>query len=229
MRMKREDLVFYLGRLGYSLVTPDVQEVGEDQAVELLAELVDSKDLRLVEGFPVVLANCAQRGMDLDFAALLSEHKPGSRKRQDLEKLLLVSSELLTRQGLEKPNGLEKVSTSLKAKYGDLLADDLLTLGRKVSLSTERLRNTLRRYSTNLETSRSAQKKGKDRQRRSFQLSYNLSTLFSPKQKELVLKKLHGEPLNKTEREYFSRTVKKKLEALANSEVKKVAAALTNK
>jgi hypothetical protein len=227
--MKREDLVFNLGRLGYSLVTPDVQEVGEDQVVELLAELVDSKDLRLVEGFPVVLANCAQRGMNLDFAALLAKHKPRSRKRQDLEKLLLASSDLLTRQGLEKPEGLEKVSASLKAKYGDLLAADLLTLGRKVSLSTERLRNALRRYSANLETSRSRRKKEKDKQRRSFQLSYYLSTLFSPKQKELVLKKLNGEPLNKTEQEYFSRTVKKKLEALANSEVKKVAAALTKK
>jgi hypothetical protein len=227
--MKREDLVFNLGRLGYSLVTPDVQEVGEDQVVELLAELVDSKDLRLVEGFPVVLANCAQRGMNLDFAALLSAHKPGSRKRRDLEKLLLVSSELLTHQGLEKPEGLEKVSASLKAKYGDLLAADLLTLGRKVSLSTERLRNALRRYSANLETSRSRRKKEKDKQRRSFQLSYYLSTLFSPKQKELVLKKLNGEPLNKTEQEYFSRTVKKKLEALANPEVKKVAAALSKK
>jgi hypothetical protein len=227
--MKREDLVFNLGRLGYSLVTPDVQEVGEDQVVELLAELVDSKDLRLVEGFPVVLANCAQRGMNLDFAALLAKHKPRSRKRQDLEKLLLASSDLLTRQGLEKPEGLEKVSASLKAKYGDLLAADLLTLGRKVSLSTERLRNALRRYSANLETSRSRRKKEKDKQRRSFQLSYYLSTLFSPKQKELVLKKLNGEPLNKTEQEYFSRTVKKKLEALANSEVKRVAAALTKK
>jgi hypothetical protein len=227
--MKREDLVFNLGRLGYSLVTPDVQEVGEDQVVELLAELVDSKDLRLVEGFPVVLANCAQRGMNLDFAALLAKHKPRSLKRQDLEKLLLASSDLLTRQGLEKPKGLEKVSVSLRAKYGDLLAADLLTLGRKVSLSTERLRNALRRYSANMETSRSRRKKEKDKQRRSFQLSYYLSTLFSPKQKELVLKKLNGEPLNKTEQEYFSRTVKKKLEALANPEVKKVAAALTKK
>jgi hypothetical protein len=227
--MTREDLVFNLGRLGYSLVTPDVQEVGEEQVVELLAELVDSKDLRLVEGFPVVLANCAQRGMNLDFAALLAKHKPRSLKRQDLEKLLLASSDLLTRQGLEKPKGLEKVSVSLRAKYGDLLAADLLTLGRKVSLSTERLRNALRRYSANMETSRSRRKKEKDKQRRSFQLSYYLSTLFSPKQKELVLKKLNGEPLNKTEQEYFSRTVKKKLEALANPEVKKVAAALTKK
>jgi len=227
--MKREDLVFNLGRLGYSLVTPEVEELGVDQVVELLSELVDSKDPRLVEGFPVVLANCAQRGMNLDFAALLAKHKPRSRKRQDLEKLLLVSSELLTRQGLEKPEGLEKVSASLKAKYGDLLAADLLTVGRKVSLSTERLRNALRRYSANFETSRSRRKKDKDKQRRSFQLSYYLSTLFSPKQKELVLKKFKGEPLNKTEQEYFSRTVKKKLEALANPEVKKVAAALSKK
>jgi hypothetical protein len=224
--MKKEDLVFNLSRLGYSLVTPEAQEVGEDQVVELLAELVDSKDLRLVEGFPVVLANCAQRGMNLDFPALLTKHKPRSRKRQNLEKLLLVSSDLLSQEGLDKPEGLEEVSTSLKAKYGDLLVTDLLTLGSKVSLSTERLRNTLRRYVSSLQASRSTRKREKDKQRRSFQLNYFLSTLFSPKQKELVLKKLNGEPLNKTEKEYFSRTVKKKLEALNNSEVRKVARAL---
>jgi hypothetical protein len=224
--MKREDLVFSLARLGYSLVSPEAQEVGEDQVVELLDELVDSKDLRLVEGFPVVLANCAQRGLDLDFEALLAKYKPRSRKRQNLEKLLLLSSDLLTQEGLDKPEGLEKVKKSFKTKYGDLLAHDVLTLGAKTSLSTERLRNTLRRYVTSLEASRSTRKKEKDNQRRSFQLNYFLSTLFSPKQKELVLKKLKGEPLNKTEQEYFSRTVKKKLQALNNSEVRKVAKAL---
>jgi hypothetical protein len=224
--MERKDLVLNLGRLGYSLVTPDVPEVGEEQVVELLAELVDSKDLRLVEGFPVVLANCAQRGMNLDFTALLAKHKPRSRKRQNLEKLLLLSSDLLTQEGLDKPEGLEKVKKSFKDKYGDLLANEVVTLGAKTSLSTERLRNTLRRYSSTLKTSRSTRKREKDKQRRSFQLNYFLSTLFSPKQKELVLKKLNGEPLNKTEKEYFSRTVKKKLEALNNSEVRKVAKAL---
>ncbi len=226
MSMKREDLVFNLGRLGYSLVTPDVPEVGEDRVVELLAELVDSKDLRLVEGFPVVLANCAQRGMNLDFTALLAKHKPRSRKRQNLEKLLLVSSQLLTQEGLDKPEGLEKVKKSFETKYGDLLANDVLTLDATTALSTERLKNTFRRYVTSLQTSRSTRKREKDKQRRSFQLNYFLSTLFSPKQKELVLKKLNREPLSKTEREYFSRTVKKKLEALNNSEVRKVAKAL---
>jgi hypothetical protein len=224
--MKREELVFNLRRLGYSLVTPDVPEVGEDQVVELLAELVDSKDLRLVEGFPVVLANCAQRGMNLDFAALLAKHKPRSHKRQALEKLLLLSSDLLTQEGLDKPAGLEEVKKSFKDKYGDLLANEVVTLDAKTSLSTERLRNTLRRYSSTLKTSRATRKREKDKQRRSFQLNYFLSTLFSPKQKELVLKKLNGEPLNKTEKEYFSRTVKKKLEALNNNEVRKVAKAL---
>jgi hypothetical protein len=227
MGMKREDLVFNLARLGYSLVTPEAREVGEDQVVELLAELVDSKDLRLVEGFPVVLANCAERGMHLDFTALLAKHKPRSRTRQNLEKLLLVSSDLLTQEGLDKPEGLEEVEKSFKTKYGNLLANDVLTLGANTSLSTERLRNTLRRYASSQQTSRSARKREKDKQRRSFQLNYFLSTIFSPKQKELVLKKLNGEPLNKTEKEYFSRTVKKKLEALNNSEVMKVAKALT--
>lgn len=45
-----------------------------------------------------------------------------------------------------------------------------------------------------------------------------MSQVFSPKQKELFRKKLEGDPLNKTEQEYYSRTVKKKVVALANSE-----------
>jgi hypothetical protein len=57
----------------------------------------------------------------------------------------------------------------------------------------------------------------------------HLSTLFSPKQKELVLKKYHGESLNKTEQEYYSRVVKKKIEALANSELRRIATALAKK
>ena len=52
-----------------------------------------------------------------------------------------------------------------------------------------------------------------------FSLEYALSQVFSPKQKELFKKKLEGLALTKTEREYFSRTVKKKVVALANAEL----------
>ena len=227
--MKREDLIFNLGRLGYTLFRTENRRVKENEVLELLDALADSDDSRLLEGFPVVLANCAQRDLKLNFRTLLSRHKSDSHKQQALEKLLLLSSTLLAQQGLNKPKNLESLSKSLKAKYGDLLANDVVDLGNKVSLSTERLRNTLNRYAADLSTSKSTRDRAKNRQRRSFQLNYYLSTLFAPKQKELVLKKYHGEPLNKTEQEYFSRKVKKKLEAMTNKEVMRVATALTKK
>jgi hypothetical protein len=54
-------------------------------------------------------------------------------------------------------------------------------------------------------------------------LEYALSQLFSPKQKELFKKKLNGEMLTKTEKEYFSRTVRKKVTAIANPELHRLA------
>jgi hypothetical protein len=50
-----------------------------------------------------------------------------------------------------------------------------------------------------------------------------MSQVFSPKQKDLFLKKLRNEKLDKTEKEYFSRTVKKKLMALVNPELQRSA------
>ncbi|MCP4624111.1 MAG: hypothetical protein GY850_11330 [bacterium] len=224
--MKREDLVSNLGRMGYTLLQPESSKVKEHEVFDLLDELADSKDSRLVEGFPVVLANCAQRDLILDFGSLLSRHKSDSRKLLSLEKLLLLSSTLLSQHALDKPKNLEVLSKSLKAKHGDLLANDVVDLGNQVSLSSERLQNTFKRYTADLSTMNSERNRAKKRQRRSFQLNYYLSTLFAPKQKELVLKKYNGEPLNKTEQEYFSRKVKKKLEAMTNKEVRKVAAAV---
>lgn len=54
-------------------------------------------------------------------------------------------------------------------------------------------------------------------------LEYALSQIFSAKQKQLVLKKFQGEKLSKTEKEYFSRTVRKKLLALANRDLHQLA------
>ena len=54
-------------------------------------------------------------------------------------------------------------------------------------------------------------------------LDIYLDRLFSPKQKELVLKKRDGNAFTKTEREYYSRVVRKKLEAIASEEVGRIA------
>jgi hypothetical protein len=63
-------------------------------------------------------------------------------------------------------------------------------------------------------------------QRENLGLEYALSQVFSPKQKELFLKKLHGENLSKTEKEYYSRSVRKKVMALANENLHQLAKSL---
>ena len=46
-----------------------------------------------------------------------------------------------------------------------------------------------------------------------------MDQIFSCKQKELFMKKLNGKALTKTEKEYFSRVVKKKVLAMANHDL----------
>jgi hypothetical protein len=212
MPMKKEDLIVSLGNLGYPILSKDKKKINKGEIIDILDALVDLDEPRLIEGFPVILAYCAHRGSRLDLKTLLLKHQKNSQKRRNLEKLLLLSSELLNLENLQLPSGLENIAKSLKTKYGDLLSSEALDLGRGISLSIERLRNILKRYTSNLETQKSEEEKAVDRQRKSFQLNLHLSTLFSPKQKELVLKKYHGEPLTKTEQEYYSRVVKKKIE-----------------
>jgi hypothetical protein len=203
--------------------------VGKKQIYDVLDELANSTESRLIEAFPVVLANCAHRGIKLDIHTLLLRHDARSQKRRRLEKLILASTDLLNQEGLEKPEDIDGIVKAIRQTYGDLLADEKMALGKGLSVSIDRLRNALRRYATDLERSESASEKEKKRQLRSFQLNLHLSTLFPPKQKELVIKKLDGKPFTKTEQEYYSRIVKKKLEALANSEILKIASALTKK
>lgn len=227
--MKREELITALGELGYRLFTPEKEKLSSRKVLDVLDKLSGSEDTRLIEAFPVVLANCAHRGIKLDIRNLLSRYERETQRKANIEKLTLASSDLLALEGLDKPEGLDDAMDPLRLKYGDLLKEETLSLGNHRSVSTDRLRNTLRRYAIDLEKSESARQKDKRGQLRSFQLNLHLSILFPPKQKELLLKKLKGEPLSKTEKEYFSRVVKKKLEALANSELRKVATTLTKK
>jgi hypothetical protein len=83
----------------------------------------------------------------------------------------------------------------------------------------ERVRNVLHNYLTG------EHKEVKDSNEKHMEMSleFALSKVFSPKQKELFKKKLKGDVLTKTEREYFSRSVKKKVAALANEELHRLA------
>ena len=227
MQMKKEELISALGALGYRLFTKENERVNSGKVLDVLDELSGSEDSRLIEAYPVVLANCAHRGIKLDISGLLSRHGQRSHSRSNLEKLILASCDLLAEEGLDQPEGIEVILKTLKPKYGDLLQGEVVDLGTHRSVSTERLRRTLRRYAIDLERHESAREKDRRKQLRSFQLELHLSTLFPPKQKELIFKKLKGDPLSKTEKEYYSRVVKKKLQGLANKELRKIALTLT--
>jgi hypothetical protein len=90
------------------------------------------------------------------------------------------------------------------------------------AMSTERLKNTFNNYFAKAQS----RLNNLLSQKEELNLEYALSQVFSPKQKELFLKKLSGEKLTKTEKEYFSRTVKKKVLALANSTLHNMAVRL---
>ena len=100
----------------------------------------------------------------------------------------------------------------------------LLAQGHEVRLGNRRLDPFRLKQMFDNYFEKDAEKARKLKQKHEkLSLEYALSQLFSPKQKELFQKKLKGELLTKTEKEYFSRTVKKKVAALANPELHRLA------
>src|SRR3989338_10010653 len=83
--MKNYNLLKRVSDLGFPLF-----EAEEDKKVNLtLADMVKSKDLRLWEGFPVVLANSAEKGLfDYD---KLNQHLKKPLDRSRLVSLLMMS------------------------------------------------------------------------------------------------------------------------------------------
>ena len=206
------------------------------QATVILDALASSNDPDLVIRFPVVLSICARNGVSLNSHALFSKYWESSPKKQNLEKLLLLTDELFDLEGIDAPHNLKKIAGPLKAKYGTLVSARLLSLSSGLSISIRTVQNTLRDYTAKIKNAMPAPKSAisgyprkPDKMERSAELDASLDRLFSPKQKDLVFKKLHGEAFTKTEREYYSRVVRKKLLSIADAQVNHIAIKLTHK
>lgn len=204
--MVNKELLENVSKLGVPLFVPE-EEVDVN---ETLADAFKSKDVRLLENFPALLAQASQRsGFDLQKAARLLKdavdknafHKLTALSKAFYENYHLTLSSLLSLQ-----------------PWTDVLDRSEVSVGG-VKLSMERLKHAFEDYLSRV--------KLKDQKQyakyQEFSLEYALSQVFSPKQKELFYKKLNGELLTKTEREYFSRAVKKKVRALANTDLNALA------
>ena len=206
------------------------------QATVILDALASSNDPDLVIRFPVVLSICARNGIPLNSHALFSKYWESSTKKQNLEKLLLLTDELFDLEGIDAPQNLKKIASPLKAKYGTLISARLLSLSSGLSVSIRTVQNTLRDYTAKIKNAMPAPKSAiagysrkPDTMERFAELDARLDRLFSPKQKDLVFKKLNGEAFTKTEREYYSRVVRKKLLSIADAQVNRIAVKLTKK
>jgi len=201
--------------------------ISESQIVIILDALASSDDIEVVARFPAVLAICARRGLALNSQALFSRYWETSPKRQNLEKLLLISAAIFDRQGLRAPKNLDKIAASLKPKYGDLLPGGEFQLSSGMCITINDLQETLEFYTNS--QSKSPVSHAKKSRLKPDSLDTYLERLFSPKQKELVFKKRDGMPFTKTEREYYSRIVRKKLEAIASEKLVELARNLVYK
>ncbi len=213
--MTDRKLLANLSKLGLPMFEP----TEELDVNETLAEVVKSHDTRLWEGFPVLLANAAE---NYQFALEKVEKQLMSKEEKNLfNRLVLISGSLFLHYHLSLAwwNKIQKGLTSndktlVKKWKSDISKNHNLKCNDK-ELDSERLKGLFELYFE--------KKAEKDRRRKEkyeeFSIEYALSQIFSPKQKELFKKKLEGLPLTKTEREYYSRTVKKKIVALANSDL----------
>jgi len=213
--MENKELLRKVSTLGFSLF-----EVEEKSDVNhTLAEVVKSNNLRLWEAFPLLLANAAQ-DETFNYKEVENDLKD-DRDKTVLRELLLVALAYYKFQHLHfdwAKDFYKRLSASELGKMKNLKnffvhGDDFNFMEH--TFSTERLKEVFKTYFNNEGTKVRNQVEKQD----DAAFEYALSQVFSPKQKELFLKKVKGLDLNKTEREYFSRRVKKKLFALASPEL----------
>jgi hypothetical protein len=217
--MENKQLLEQSARLGYPLL--EGQESFDVN--KALADVVKSKNYRFWEGFSVMLTNAAKQ-KNFDFSKVQS-FLQNKADKEALKELFLLSLALYELNGLNFSWVLpyfKKLSNDDKDVVKSLR--NCLAHGHDFKLanyrfSHDRVKNNFHQYFV----SESKEVKSFSDKRDELSLELALSEVFPPKQKDLFLRKLKGDKLTKTEREYFSRTVKKRATALANSELHQLA------
>lgn len=217
--MENNELLKRVGALGFALLG-----VEENQNANLtLAEMVKAKDLRLWEGFPVVLANSAEKGL-FSYEGV-NQFLQNPSDKLSFDSLMVMSLAVYKFFNLKFPwadvlyKSLAQDKENEFAVFLEKLKDNANLNVAGTEMSAERLKTVFENYFRQSKTTLNELLSAKDE----LGLEYALSQVFSPKQKELFLKKLRGEKLTKTEKEYFSRAVKKKVLVLVNPQLQRAA------
>lgn len=220
--MKDRELLDRLKSLGFVLF-----ETGEDADAGLtLLEMAISRDTRFWEAFPFVLASVAEKGLFAPEKPHAFLEKAGDKSVfESLTAMSLALYKVLGSGFAWAGPMYDGLGPEKKKEYDLYLAafeegkdinveDRMMSAGKLKKV----FKDYFRKEAEGLRDLLSAKE--------DFGLEYAMAQVFSPKQKELFLKKLRGEVLNKTEKEYYSRVVKKKVLALANAELHRLSRGL---
>ncbi len=220
--MTKDQLLENLASYGYPLLMPK-----SNKAEDLLENLLEQDDHRFLEGFPVVLLNALQNTDRLEWEqADWNPSKYSEKTRTRLLHLLSLSCFLFNRYHVGNPYNSRALKLVNKFPNGRGVSQKAVEQFEHseggnfngTDLNFERFKNTFETYVV-----QSFKTQEVDQQRNLYERELLLSQLFTARQKGLLRKKLEKQPLTKTEKEYFSRVVKKRLRALANEEVHKFA------
>jgi len=222
--MGNDELLKRVGELGFPMFNTEETR----NANSTLTDMVRSQDLRFWEGFPVVLANSAKEGL-FNYEEV-NKLLLNPSDKSSFDSLMVMSLAVYKFFNLQFPwvdefyKSLSQDKENEFAVFLEKLKDNANLNVAGKEMSAERLKTVFENY-----FSKAAAKKLNEllSEKDELGLEYALSHVFSPKQKELFLKKLRGEKLTKTEKEYFSRAVKKKVLALSNSQLQRAAQKLS--
>lgn len=215
-----------LDQFGYSLARP-----ANVDPVPLLVNMVESKDARILEGLPVVLTNVLRRHPDLEMQTVENLVAKNLQRRF---RLLVAVTYVFLFWVPESDMARQSLLTYLREREPSLLADVQEKLNQKVELPAgsgarldpARLEKTYKNYVVQEMMSRQESLAKQLEEKRQAAFNDALNELFTAKQKGLLFKVLNHELLTKTEREYYSRTVKPRLRALKNEDLQSLAATL---
>ena len=218
--MTTNELEKSLSQLGFSMLETAAGDVDVNKT---LAEVVKSDNARYWEAFPVLLVNANKTGnFNVKEVEAYLTNEAVRRKWRSL----LVMSLGLYRAMNKLFTFAEQLRKTLSPKESEWFRKFWPRVRQGENFKLENKEFDVSRLMTlfdNYMQEESLKVQKVQAKHVEHSLEYALSQLFSPKQKELFKKKLNGEVLSKTEREYFSRAVKKKVLALANPELHRLA------
>ena len=224
--MTKDQLLENLANYGYPLLKP------VDKPEEVLTALLDQDDARLLEGFPVVFLNMLKEQDQSKWEKDGWQAKGLSdRAKARLPYLLALSAHLFKLYKMEANYERRALNILTKLNKGtEVLSRVAEAFEKSESVNfdgfeflPERFEKAFQTYVLQASNDPAAEKK-----RHALEQELLLSEIFTPKQKALLRKKEEGKRFTKTEREYFSRVVKKRLKVLANDELHQLANRLLN-